>query len=58
MYRLSEKHISKAPLSFHERLKNALESYGSISVKVNTDSMLKKKYKRYRKFKELGTEAT
>lgn len=48
MYRFSEKHISKAEPSFHERLLNALESAELLSVKIDTRPMLKKKYKRYK----------
>lgn len=47
MYRFSEKYISKAEPSFHERLLNALESSRLLSVKIDTRPMLKKKYKKY-----------
>lgn len=48
MYRFSEKHISKADPSFHERLLNALESSELLSVKIDTTSLNKKKFRRYK----------
>lgn len=48
MYRFSEKHRSAAEPSFSERLRNALESAEILSIKIDTTSLNKKKFRRYK----------